>query len=55
MLLLDNKANVHTRTKETNALLLAREKGHTDIEEILLQRGATTSMGFLKDKGCILT
>jgi hypothetical protein len=33
------------QTKETNAVLLAREKGRGEIEELLLKAGATDDMG----------
>lgn len=44
-LLISRGANVRTKTKETNAVLLAREKGRKNIEEILLKAGATDDMG----------
>ena len=51
LLLLDNGAKVNTRTNFTNAILLSREKGHSEIEQILRDHGGTESMGWLKDHG----
>lgn len=44
-LLVGRGANVLTKTKETNAVLLAREKGRGEIEKLLLKAGATDDMG----------
>jgi len=46
-LLISRGADVRTKTKETNAVLLAREKGRKNIEDILMKAGATDDMGII--------
>ena len=36
---------VHHKTKETNAVLMARQKGRAEIEQVLKEAGATDDMG----------
>jgi len=44
-LLIARGSNVHVKTKTTNAVLLAQEKGHCEIEEVLKSAGASDNMG----------
>jgi len=44
-LLISRGANVRRRTRQTNAVLLAKEKGHLSIEKMLKEAGATDTMG----------
>ena len=45
--MINRGADIKTKTKETNAVLLAREKGRKHIEDILLRAGATDDMGIV--------
>ena len=49
-MLLEAGAEVNTRAKGVNAVMLAREKGHMDIERLLLERGAKPELNFVERK-----
>ncbi len=44
-LLVRRGADVRRKTRHTCAVLLARERGHLEIERLLLEAGATDTMG----------
>ena len=46
ILLLEKGANVKTRTRLTTPVYIAQEKGHSDMANLLLDRGAPENPGF---------
>ena len=46
ILLLEKGANVKTRTRLTTPVYIAQEKGHSDMANLLLDRGAPQNPGF---------
>ena len=47
ILLLDKGADVHSKTKLTTPVYIAQEKGHIEIKDILIQKGAPEHPGKL--------
>jgi len=46
-LLIENGANVKTRTRLTTPIYIAQDKGHTEIKNLLLEKGAPENPGKL--------
>ena len=46
ILLLDNGANIQSKTKLTTPIYIAQEKGHLEIQNLLKDRGAPQDPGF---------
>ena len=46
LLLLDNGADILTKTKLTTPVYIAQDKGHLEIKELLLKRGAPEDPGW---------
>ena len=44
-LLIENGANLKTKTKLTTPVFIAREKGHLELEKLLIDKGAPSDPG----------